>query len=84
MLYNIAMLIEDFFAPTGVDTWTNDPVDEPKMDLIRSLGGGPLAGDDDLDSAISLTRLVHAELEEFWTHARTERLNNGPARRDGP
>lgn len=70
------MLIDDLFAPSGVGLWGGDPIDEPKMDVIRDLGSGPLAEDDDLESAISLARLVHAELEEFATNQKVERLNN--------
>lgn len=36
----------------------------------------PLADDDELETAISLTRLVHAELEEFGTSAEVQRLDN--------
>lgn len=67
--------LDDLFAPTGMDAWFQ-PVDEPRMDVIRNLIAGPLPGDDDLQSAVSLARLVHAELEEFGTSAQVQRLNN--------
>lgn len=70
------MLIEDFFANVASLPWSNDPITEPRMEVIRSLGDGPIPGDNDLESAISLTRLVHSELEEFATHANTQRLND--------
>lgn len=69
------MHLDDLFAATGVDEWVQ-PVDEPRMDVIRNLIAGPLADDDDLETAVSLTRLVHAELEEFGTAAQVQRLNN--------
>jgi hypothetical protein len=66
--------LDDFFAPTGIDEWFQ-PVDEPRMDVIGNLRAGPLPGDDDLETAIALARLVHAELEEFGTSAGVQRLN---------
>lgn len=44
------------------------------MDVIGDLRSGPLPGDDDLETAIALARLVHAELEEFGTAAQVQRL----------
>jgi hypothetical protein len=70
------MLIEELFAPSDTTSWLGDPVDEPRMDVICNLGSGPIAGDNDLESAMSLTRLVHAELEEFATNQSVERLTN--------
>jgi hypothetical protein len=67
--------LDEFFAPTGVDEWLND-VEEPRMDVVGSLRAGPLPGDDDLETAASLARLVHAELEEFGTSASVQRLDN--------
>lgn len=67
--------LDDLFAPTGMDEWFQ-PVDEPRMEVIRNLIAGPLTDDDDLETAVSLARLVHAELEEFWTSAQVQRLNN--------
>lgn len=67
--------IDDFFAPTGIDEWFNQ-VDQPRMDVIRNLMAGPLPDDDDLETAIALTRLVHAELEEFGTKNEVQRLDN--------
>lgn len=69
------MHLDDLFAPTGVDVW-QQPVDEPRMDVIRDLISGPLAGDDDLETTVSLARIVHAELLEFGTSAQTQRLTN--------
>lgn len=67
------MHLHDLFAATGVDEWFND-VDEPRMDVIGSLRAGPLTEDDDLETAASLARLVHSELEEFGTAAAVQRL----------
>lgn len=69
------MHLDDFFANTGLDEWFL-PVDEPRIDVIGRLRSGPLFGDDDLETAIALARLVHAELEEFGTSARVQRLND--------
>ena len=67
--------LDDLFASTGIDEWFQ-PVDEPRMDVIRNLIAGPLPDDDDLETAVSLARLVHAALEEFGTAAQVQRLNN--------
>lgn len=68
------MHLDEFFAPTGLDEWFNQ-VDEPRMDVLGNLRAGPLPGDDDLETAIALARLVHSELEEFGTSAQVQRLN---------
>lgn len=72
------MQVDDFFIEAHD---TDDPwgVGSPKLflrtDLLNSLRSGPLPDEDDLSTAIALTRLVHGELESYGTDG-TERLNN--------
>jgi hypothetical protein len=66
--------LDDFFTTSGFDEWFN-AVDEPRMDVIGNLRAGPIPGDDDLETATALARLVHAELEEFGTSAGVQRMN---------
>lgn len=72
------MQVDDFFieAHDSDDPWG---VGSPKLflraDLLNSLRSGPLPDEDDLSTAIALTRLVHGELESYGTDG-TERLNN--------
>lgn len=53
-------------APPSDDPW-GTPVVRLDLELIGRLEKGPLAGDDDLRSALSLTRLVHEEYQAFGT-----------------
>ena len=48
------------------------------MDVIGDLRSGPLLGDDDMETAIALARLVHAELEDS---GRLLRCSGSPANR---
>lgn len=53
---------------------SSDPWVEPQqvlnLELLRQLGDGPIAGDNDLESARWLTRLVSSEFEKFGTDGR--------------
>lgn len=59
------------------ELWVEEPADplDPwgkvrrsvNLDLIKNLARGPLAGDDDLESAMSLTRLVRGAYTSFGT-----------------
>lgn len=71
------MQIEDFHKDEArfvADPWAKDPwegtdttVSVFRHELLSELRGGPLPGDDDLETAITLTRLVRGELEAFGT-----------------
>lgn len=65
------MHIEDFYDElpiTGRDPWDVRATKSVlKVELLQTLRAGPIANDDDLDTAITLTRLVHGELEAFGT-----------------
>ncbi|MGY0541387.1 hypothetical protein ACW14X_27995 [Nocardioides sp. YJ-D4] len=69
------MNLYDLFAPTRSDEWFND-VDQLRTDVIERLRAQPLAGDDDLETALTLTQLVHGELMEYGTKAEIQRLDN--------
>ncbi|WP_084128947.1 hypothetical protein [Demequina sp. NBRC 110055] len=62
------MRLEDLIIEEdgGVDawTWSKQVLDEEKVAALRS---GPIAGDDDLESAQSLTLLVHDEYRHYGT-----------------
>ena len=59
------------------ELWTEEVVDPSdawsrvnrnvNLDRIKRLAGGPIAGDDDLESAMSLTRLVRGAYTSFGT-----------------
>lgn len=69
------MRVDDFFAEgpgAGEPPWETSVL-HPRMDVIGSLRSGPIPGDDDLETAMSLARIVHSDLEAFGT-AGGERL----------
>lgn len=60
------MRVDDLFSEQD----DVDPFGMPaalRADLLTSLRSGPLPDDDDLATAVSLTRLVHGELTAFGT-----------------
>lgn len=70
------MQIDDLFERTVEDGWVSSAADQPRIDVIRDLRAGPIPGDDDLETAIALSRLVHAELEEFGTAQKRQNLTD--------
>jgi len=51
-----------------------------KMDLVRELAKGRIVGDDELASAIALTRVMRAEYEAFGTNDKMVTLSEEDAR----
>ena len=68
------MKIEDFFNKTAAEpgevSW-GGPEKVLNDERISEVTRGPLAGDDDLESAVSLTRLARSEFEAFGTDGNT-------------
>lgn len=66
------MKLEDFYitANTGEISW-GSPAKTLNDERISEVARGPLPGDDDLESAISLTRLARDEYELRGTDGNT-------------
>lgn len=63
------MHAEDFYKERTdpLDPWGSTTHSELRTDLLTTLRSGPAPGDDDLETAITLTRMVHGELEAYGT-----------------
>lgn len=58
---------DDFFAEADALGTFGGTTTELREDLLGQLRAGPVAGVDDLDAAIALTKLVWEELEAYGT-----------------
>jgi len=78
------MRFDDFFeeVPEPIAAWALPGATKHvvKMGLVRDLAEGPISGDDDLASAIALTRVVRAEYEAFGTDDKMVILSEEEAR----
>lgn len=78
------MRFDDFFEeiPDPAMVWANPDATKRvvKMDLVRELAKGRIVGDDELASAIALTRVVRAEYEAFGTDDKMVTLSEEDAR----
>lgn len=69
------MRLDDFFitTPSASDMWgASAPSSTLNSDLLRTIMKGPVPGDDHLETALSLTRLVQREFEAYGTDSGQE------------
>lgn len=62
---------DDYFAETDAPGTFGGTTTDLREDLLGQLRAGPVAGVDDLDAAIALTKLVWEELEAYGTSGGT-------------